>query len=139
MKRKSIKTFYTEFVSVLKLSDPGKWYSMAKKIGALDQMAAGDIQVESLAGLSNLESAKRIADHFAAISNQYDPIDISQLPCYLPALPPPQVTEHDVYLRINRLKKTKSTLPLDIPDKVRLECSPFLAGPLSTIINNKLG
>ena len=48
------------------------------------------------------------------------------------------MTEYDVYLRLSRLKKTKSTLPLDIPDKVRQECSPLLAGPLSSIINTSL-
>ena len=138
MKRKAIKTFYSDFVSVLKQSDPGKWYAMAKKIGAVDQMTGGEIKVESLAGLNNLESAQMIADHFAAISNQYDPVDYTQLPCYLPAPPPPQVTEYDVYLRLRRLKKTKSTLPLDIPDKLRQECSPLLAGPLSSLINSCL-
>ena len=43
MKRKNIKSFYSEFVSELKLSDPGKWYALAKKIGAVDQMIRGDI------------------------------------------------------------------------------------------------
>ena len=56
----------------------------------------------------------------------------------LPAQRPPQVDEHEVYLRLRKLKKTKSTLPLNIPEKIRRECSPFLAGPLSTIINNSL-
>ena len=31
MKKKAIRTYYSEFVSELKLSDPGKWYAMAKK------------------------------------------------------------------------------------------------------------
>ena len=103
MKRKAIKTFYSDFVCQLKQTDPGKWYTMAKKIGAIDQMAAGDIQVESLIGLDNVESVQQIAAHFAKISNEYEPIDNSQLPCYLPAQPPPQVTEYDVYLRLKRL------------------------------------
>ena len=138
MKRKAVKNYYSDFVNELKHTDPGKWYAMAKKIGAIDQMTSGDIQVEALTGFDNVQSAQMIADHFAKISNEYKPIDNSQLPCYLPALPPPQVTEYDVYVRLHRLKKTKSTLPLDIPDKVRQECSPLLAGPLSTIINNSL-
>ena len=65
-------------------------------------------------------------------------MDINQLPCYLPALQPPQVDEHEVYLRLNKVKKTKSTLPIDIPDKLRLECSAHLAAPLSNIINDSL-
>ena len=131
MKRKAIKSHYSDFVSELEMSDPGKWYTMAKKIGALDQINSGDVQVEELAGFTNQESANIIAQHFASVSNQYNPIDNSQLPCYLPAELPPQVTEYDVYLRLRRLKKTKSTLPIDIPDRL-------LAGPLTTIINSSL-
>ena len=108
---------------------------MAKKIGAVDQMTNGEVQVESLAGLSNLESASIIAQHFAAISNQYLPVDNRQLSCYLPAQQPPHVEEYDVYLRLRKQKKTKSTLPLDLPDKVKGECSPLLA---TTIINTSL-
>jgi hypothetical protein len=138
LKKKSVNTFYSDFVYNLKKSDPGKWYQMAKKIGAVNERESGDIQVESLSDLTNGECAQKIAEHYAAVSNEYNPIDISQLPCYLPAPPPPQVDEYDVYLRINKLKKTKSTLPLDIPDKLSQECSPHLAAPLTSIINNCL-
>ena len=111
---------------------------MAKKIGAVDHMTAGEVKVESLAQLNNKDSAEEIAKHFASISNEYSPINHAELPCYLPAPPPPQVTEYDVYLKLCKLKKTRSTLPIDIPDKLRQECAPFLAGPLATIINDSL-
>ena len=138
LKKKSIKSFYSDFVSNLKLTDPGKWYAMAKKIGAINDVNGGDIKVESLSHLTNKECADKIAQHFAAVSNEYLPIDNTQLPCYLPAPPPPQVKEIDVYQRIIRIKKTKSTLPIDIPDPLRKECAADLAGPLATIINNSL-
>ena len=111
---------------------------MAKRIGALDQMTEGEVRVESLSDFDNFESAKKIAEHFAKISNEYSPIDYTQLPCYLPAQRPPQVEEHEVYKKLSQIKKTKSTLPLDIPDKLRRECSLFLTGPLSEIINDSL-
>ena len=57
-----------------------------KKIGAIDQMNKGDTVVDSLSDLTNKEAALKIAEHFAEISNQYNPIDNTQLPCYLPAL-----------------------------------------------------
>ena len=88
--------------------------------------------------MTNKEAAQKIAAHFAAISNEYSPIDSEQLPCYLPAPRPPQVTEHEVYTRLNKLKKTRSTLPIDIPEKIRRECALFLAGPVSQIINSSL-
>ena len=138
MNRKAVKYFYSDFVSDLKASEPGKWFARAKKIGAVDQITSGVIMVDPLAHLDNLQSAKQIAEHYAAISNEYSVIDISQLPAYLPAQPPPQVEEHNVYLRLSRIKKTKSTLPLDIPNKLRQECSLFLAKPLSNIINDSL-
>ena len=49
-KRKSIKSFYSKFVSDLKESEPGKWYRMAKRLGAADQMNNGEIRVEELEG-----------------------------------------------------------------------------------------
>ena len=107
-------------------------------IGAVSVSESGETHVEALAGLSNKECAQKIAEHYAAVSNEYLPINLSQLPSYLPALPPPQVDEYDVYLRLNRLKKTKSTLPLDLPHSLRKECSAHLAAPLTTIINNCL-
>ena len=78
---------------------------MAKKIGALDQMNEGYIKVESLEGFTNKQSAQKIAEHFASISNEYSPVDNTQLPCYLPALPPPQVSEVEVYEGLKRIKK----------------------------------
>ena len=98
-------------------------------------MKNGDIEVECLSELNNLQAAQKIAEHFSSISNEYSPIDHTQLPCYLPAPPPPVVEEYDVYLRLNRIKKTRSTLPIDIPDSIRKECSAMLAGPVSSIIN----
>ena len=140
MKRNAIKRFYEDFVTDLKSTNPAKWYSMAKQIGAVDQLSLSqkEVKVAALAGLSNGQAAQKIAAHFAAISNEYSCIDNTQLPCYLPAPPPPQVEEHEVYARLNRLKKTRSTLPIDIPEKLRQECALFLAEPVSLIINNSL-
>ena len=137
-KRKSIKMYFSNFVTELKETNPGKWYGMAKKIGAVDQMSQGNIQVEALVGLNNKESAQAIANHFASISNQYKPVDLTQLPSYLPAPPPPQVDEYQVYLKLRRQKKTKTTLPIDIPENLKKEFSPELALPLANIINASL-
>ena len=91
-----------------------------------------------MSGLTNQESAIKVAEHFASISNEYAPVDFSRLPCYLPAPPPPQVEDHEVHAKLSKLKKTRSTLPIDIPNKLRRECSAFLTGPLTEIINDSL-
>ena len=41
-------------------------------------------------------------------------------------------------LWLEKMKKTKSTLPIDIPEKFRQECAPHLVAPLSNIINDSL-
>ena len=61
-KQKAIKLFYSRFVNDLKQSDPGSWYKMAKRIGAVDQMNEQDLIVDELKGLDNQQSADIIAD-----------------------------------------------------------------------------
>ena len=137
-KRKTIKSFYSVFVTELKRTNPGKWYKMAKRIGAVDQMNGGDISVESLRDLSNQQCAEIIAEHFAAISREFSPVKTTNLPSFLPASQPPQVEEHIVYEKIKNLKKTRSTLPIDIPDKLRQTCAVELSEPVTNIINSCL-
>ena len=43
LKRKTLKELYSKFVSDLKITDPGKWFKMAKRIGAVDRLSEGDI------------------------------------------------------------------------------------------------
>ena len=137
-KRKSIKSYFERFVIQLKSTSPGKWYQMAKRVGAVGENERGNIEVESLSGFTNKECADEIAHHFAAISNEYKPIDHCRLPCYLPAQPPPKVEEYEVYRRLRKIKKSKSTLPIDLPDELRKECAAHLSVPLTIIINSSL-
>ena len=138
LKKKSIRNFHTNFVNELKSTDPGKWHKLAKKIGAIGPNSDGEIKVDSLDGLTDSQAAEAIACHFSSIANEYSPLDTCQLPAYLPALPPPQVNEYTVYKRIEKLKNTRSTLPLDLPNKLRKEFSVELAEPMANIINESL-
>ena len=104
LKRKSVKSFYSGFVNELKSTNPGKWYQMAKRIGAVDEMNGREVKVEVLEGLDNQQGAELIAQHFASVANEYSPLNTSQLPAYFPAPPPPQVNEYSVFKRIERLK-----------------------------------
>ena len=138
LKRRQIKTFHKKFVQDLKVTSPGKWYMMMKKLGGLDQMNTEKIEVKSLRGLSDKESAAAVAQSFAAVSQEYSPLDREQLPAFLPAGRPEQVGVFQVLDRIKKLGKTKSTLPIDLPDKLRIECALDLAEPLTDIINSCL-
>jgi len=80
------------------------------------------ITIECLKGLSVNSVADRIAEHFAGISQEYDPISApDQLPSFLPAQPPPVLHDYQVYTKLRKMKKTKSKLPIDIPNKLRNE------------------
>ena len=134
-KRSSIMNFHYKFVTELKATNPRQFYQMCKKVGAVDQMTSSDLTVRSLAGLSDQECAEAVGQHFAAVSAEHSPVDLAQLPAYLPALPPPQVEEYQVYIKIKNLKNTRSTLELDIENKLRNEVAVELSKPLANIIN----
>ena len=80
---------------------------MCKKIGAIDQMNSRDLCVRSLAGHSGKECAEAVVEHFAAVSAEHSPVDLSQLPSYLPALPPPKVEEYEVFEKLKKAQKHK--------------------------------
>ena len=134
-KRTMIIKHHKSFVTELKSTNPSKFYQMCKKIGAVDQMNGGALCVKSLSGLSDQECAELVGQHFAAISAEHSPVDLQQLPAYLPALPPPQVEEWQVHIKLCKLKNTKSTLEIDIENKLRKEVSVELTTPLTNIIN----
>ena len=120
-------------VEELKSTDTGKWYSVMKKFGGIDQMTRKKLSIKSLEGLSDREFAEAVAQSFAAVSLEYSPLDRSKLPAFLPAGRPEQVMN-----RIRRIGRTKWTLPIDIPDRLRTECALDLAEPMTDIINTCL-
>ena len=119
-KKKAVCLFHSNFVTELKKTNPSKFYQMCKRIGACDQMNADkELHIECLTGLSDQQCADAVGEGFAAVSNQYEPLDRSKLPAYLPSLPPPQVEEYQVYQKLLKVKSTKSTLPIDLPNKLK--------------------
>ena len=92
---------------------------MAKKIGAVNHSNDGELKVEALTGLGDVESAERIAQHFSAISQEYLRLDVAALPAFLLAPLPPRIDELEVFKRLQKMKKTKSTQPIDLPHKLR--------------------
>ena len=125
-------------MSELKTTNLAKWYSMAKRLGADKSYDDGELSVECPSGLSNQQVAEKVAEHFSKISQEYSPLDISQLPAYLPAPQPLKVYEIDVADRIFKLKNRKSTQPIDLPSKVRKQFHSELAIPLTNIFNSCL-
>jgi hypothetical protein len=134
-KKEAVRLFHQKFVTDLKSTNPSKFYQMCKKIGTGDQMNGKELDIECLSGLNDQECAEAVGQGFASVSSQYEPLDRSKLPAYLPSLPPPQVEEYMVYRKLCKVKSTKSTLPIDLPNKLRKEVAVELAKPLTSIIN----
>ena len=119
LKRKTVQNLYSNFVSELKKSNPAKWYSIAKRLGAEESHSDGVLVVECLKGLDDQDAAERVAEFFSQISKEYSPLDTSKLPAYLPAPHTLRVNEDEVAERIFSLKNRKSTQPIDLPSKLR--------------------
>ena len=91
--------------------------------------------------LSEEQSAERIAEHFAAISKDFPPLDVSCLPTrvqnkLLCADSPPVISDYDTYLKIRAAKKPRSGVPNDLPKLITQEFAPELSNPICRIINN---
>ena len=93
---------------------------MCRRIGTGDELTS-EIRIKSQEGLTDQECAEQIGQFLAAVSNEYEPMNLEKLPSYLPSLPPPQVEQYEVYNKLLALNNTKSTLPIDIPAKLRKE------------------
>ena len=135
-KKKAVKSFYKNFVEDLKSSKPGNWFNMLKKLGGTESKVKERVQVESLEGLTDQEAVEEVAGTFAAVSQSYKPCDTKQLPSYLPAGRPEALSVFQVLEKLKTMKKTRSTLPIDLPDQLRIECAVDLAEPLTDIFNS---
>ena len=73
------RSYYTNIVSDLKNSHPGQWYSKLKRMTNYDQLKSEQVNVEEICHLPAKVQAERIAESFARVSNQYEPIDPSKI------------------------------------------------------------
>ena len=132
-------------LDALKETKPGQAYSILKKMGAQpgDCIDSNTFSLPSheADNLTEEQSAESIATHFAEISQQFPPLDISTLPlnvqeklkCQDKA---PVVSEYEVYNKIRAAKKPRSGIPGDLPKVMIQEFCPELSLPVSKIINS---
>ena len=92
--------------------------------------------------LSARQSAEKIADHFAMISQDYEPISFENFPPNIKeALTQshlsvtPVLEEYQVYKKLCKAKKPNSSVPGDLPKKIIQEFSCKLTIPVSIIYN----
>ena len=146
--KKAAEEYLEKNVRSLKEDDPGRAYQSLKKLGA----QPGDCSDEgSFTLLSHLEenfttqeSAEKIAEHFAKISQEFPPLGLNLLPDNVKAkitapLNPtevPEISDYDLYRAIRKSKKPRSQVPGDLPRRLIKDFGPELAAPTAAILRN---
>ena len=123
----------------------GSTYAALRKLGERPgENNSNSFSLPVFDGLTSLNIAEKLADHFAEISGSYNPLNIDHFnPKLRQALKSPdmsvipQLQEYEVYKRIQKSKKPNSTVPGDIPAKLIKEFSCEISKPL-TILYNKI-
>ena len=138
------KNYLRNKVDDLKETQPGKVYNILKSMGA-QPGDCSDSQVFTLPdhqqlNLTDQQCAEKIAAHFAAISQEYSPLNINLLPervrtRLLDNTNPPTITEYECYLKLRKAKKPKSVIPGDLPSPIIKEFIVELAKPYSQLFN----
>ena len=99
-----------------------------------------DFEMEELSNKTDTEQAEAIAEFYAKISNEYDPIENDSIPkeAYKTELACPHFEEYQVYHKIMKMNARKSTVKNDIPMKIIKEFSAELSTPLAYIFNHSM-
>ena len=139
---KAAADYLDKAVRSLKEDDPGKAYRCLKMMGAQpgDYLDEGTFTLSSHSdnNLSAEESIERIAQHFAKISQEFEPLHYDLLPAVKSESDLPIIEDHDVYQKILKQKKPKSCVPGDLPRRVVKEFTPELAAPAGMIFRSIL-
>jgi hypothetical protein len=106
-------------------------------MSGLEKDKPSDIIVEEISDHSNHDQAEMIADHYASISNQYEPLRKEDLPGDYSnhGKLPPYVAPFKVNKIIKSMNKKSATVLDDIPMRLIQTFSHDLSFPLSHIIN----
>ena len=106
--KREAQSYLNKTVSELRISNPGKMYSVLKWLGSkpgdLDQETSFTLPLHEQKGLTDQQSAELIAQHFAEISQEH--LHISKLPIRVQDKlkspgKPPTVTEFETFHQIN--------------------------------------
>ena len=101
---KAKENYYSTMVEDLKDSNPSQWYNKVKRMGGISESGSGNIMLEELSGLSNKSQADVIAKHYAAVSNEYKPLEKDDIPSnlYQTKDAPPKIEAYDLFKKFIR-------------------------------------
>ena len=130
------RAYYRKKIHSLRTSNSKSWYKNIKRLVGED---ASDVKidVEDIRCLSGEEQCELIADKFAEVSNQYEPLQRGQVSFPIFSVSDiPVISEGKVLGVLKDLDSSKSTRKSDIPAKILKHFSAKISKPLTMIINN---
>ena len=142
--KRASKDYLDKMMLELEDANPAKANKMLKRLGAQpgDSTDEGNFSLpehEKL-GLTAAQSADKIAQNFADISQEYPPIEIARLPQRVQveirnakAQSVPFISRQMVEQKIRKAKTTKGGVSGDLPAKMIKEFGSELASPLSLL------
>ena len=145
--KKAATHYLNGCVSDMMEEAPGKAYRAMKKLGArpgdMDQEDGFTLTSHIEKNLTPQQSVECLADYFSEISQQYLPLDIQTLPEYVKIKLEartnmgeiPQLEAFQVWNMMKSGRKTQSSVPGELPAKLRHEFGPELAEPAALIFN----
>ena len=132
--------YFENIVADLKTSNPSKWYSKLKRMSGQgrDNYSESEINLAELDGIYDKLQAEIIADHYAQISNQYEPIKSEDFKEYLDLskISPVIIEPSKIVKIISKMNHKAATLDGDLPIKIIKEFKEELSLPLSHLINS---
>ena len=142
--KRAAEKYMKSKIDALKSTKPGQAFSILKSMGAQPGDCTDNqtftLPTHQSEGLSDQQSAERIADYFSAISSEFSPLDLEKLPTRVKSKlgtksVPPVITEQECYEKLKAANKPRSGVPWDLPSSVIKEFSVELSGPLHTLLN----
>ena len=138
---------YIKEIEDLKNCNLGQFFHKIKQIGSRQGECSKNTFSLSSHVEGNLDAeaaAEQIALHFSSISKEYPPIDPEKLPDRVKekifnvnvASEAPVIEDYQVYEMFKKRKMKNSSVPGDVPTKLKKEFLPEFSGPAATIFNS---
>ena len=140
--------FHEKNIESLKINNPGKAYNIMKKMGARpgDLDDSSNFVLPEHDGLSAIESANLIAEHFSNICSQFEPLNVDLLPERVvekmknpeSSSKIPSVEDYQIYQKILKANKPKAGVPGDLPKQIVKEFAHELCTPIGILFRSIL-
>ena len=133
---KAKKRYYRDIIKDLKTSNVSQWFSKLKRLCSYDKIKTEPVVVDSIKHLDNQEQAEAIADKFAKVSQEYEPLQNSEID--IPDFNPEEIPvfkQEDVQKHLEKVKLKKAVPPGDLPPLLIRKFAKQISIPLCDIIN----